>query len=106
MLTRAEELILLAVWRLQEEAYGASIRTHLSDVTGEDWPIATVYTPLDRLTRKGLLRSRMGAPTGERGGRSRKLYKLTADGVRALNHARNVSEAMWADLPDPGLSWS
>ncbi|MDA0377921.1 MAG: PadR family transcriptional regulator [Bacteroidetes bacterium] len=106
MLTRAEELILLAVWRLQEEAYGASIRTHLSDVTGEDWPIATVYTPLDRLTRKGLLRSRMGSPTGGRGGRSRKLYQLTADGVRTLGHARNVTEAMWQDLPDLGMSWS
>ncbi len=104
MLTRAEELILLAVWRLQEEAYGASIRTHLSNVTGEDWPIATVYTPLDRLTRKGLLRSRMGAPTGGRGGRSRKLYRLTGDGVRALNTARSVTDAMWKDLPDPGLS--
>ena len=106
MVTRAEELILLAVWRLQEDAYGASIRTHLSNVTGEDWPISTVYTPLDRLTRKGLLRSRMGAPTGERGGRSRKLYRLTADGVRVLTHAKNVTESMWEDLPDPGLSWS
>jgi len=106
MVTRAEELILLAVWRLQEEAYGASIRTHLSNVTGDDWPIATVYTPLDRLTKKGLLRSRMGAPTGERGGRSRKLYRLTSEGVRVLTRARQVTEEMWKDLPDPGLSWS
>ena len=103
MLTRAEELILLAVWKLQHEAYGASIRTHLSNRTGDDWPIATVYTPLDRLAKKGMLSTRVGAPTGERGGRSRKLYTLTAKGVKAVQHARTVTESMWQDLPDPGL---
>jgi len=103
MLTRAEEMILLAVWRLQDDAYGASVRNFLTDVTNQDWPIATVYTPLDRLTKKGLLRSRMGMPTKIRGGRSKKMYRLTADGVRVLQQVRDLSATLWSDLPDPGV---
>ena len=104
LLTRAEELLLLAVWRLQEGAYGAAIRNHLGEVTGEDWSIGSVYAPLDRLGRKGFVRSYMGAPTPERGGRSKRYFELTAEGVAALNHARQVHETMWTNLPKLGLA--
>lgn len=104
LLSRSEELILLAVWRLQENAYGAAIRNHLTDVTDEDWSIASVYNPLDRLARKGFVRTYMGDPTPERGGRSKRFFKLTAEGVAALNHARAVQDSMWQDLPQLGLS--
>ena len=101
MLTRAEELILLSVWKLQENAYGAAIRNLLTNETGDDWPIATVYTPLDRLTGKGMLVSSVGNPTPERGGRSKRMFKLTAKGIRALESVRQVSESMWSELPVP-----
>ena len=99
LLSRSEELILLAVWRLQENAYGAAIRGHLSEVTGEDWSIAGVYGPLDRLAAKRLVRTHMGEPTPERGGRSKRFFELTATGVTALNTVRSVQQTMWKDLP-------
>jgi len=98
LLSRPEELILLAVWRLQHNAYGATIRNHLTDITNEDWSIASVYAPLDRLAARGLLKSYKGPPTAARGGRSKRLYKLTAEGAAALNHVKYVHEKMWAGL--------
>lgn len=95
ILTRSEELLLLSVWRLQEEAYGASIREELSKKTGKDWAIGSVYGPLDRLAKQGLLTTFIGAPTQERGGRSKRCYKLTRAGVAALNHTRQITEVFW-----------
>lgn len=106
LLSRPEELLLLAVWRLQENAYGAAIRNHLSEETAQDWSIGSVYAPLDRLARKGLVSTYQGAPTPERGGRSKRFFKLTPEGVRALNHARAIHDKMWANLPALGLEGS
>ena len=103
LLSRPEELLLLAVWRLQEQAYGAAIRNHLSDVTGEDWSIGSVYAPLDRLARKGYVRTHMGAPTPERGGRSKRFFVLTPEGKAALNRVRVIHETMWKALPGLNL---
>jgi DNA-binding PadR family transcriptional regulator len=99
LLSRTEELLLLAVWRLQDEAYGAAIRNHLTDITDEDWSIGSVYGTLDRLARQGLVRTFMGLPTPERGGRSKRYFQLTAEGVAALNRVRSVQKTMWEDLP-------
>lgn len=99
MLSKHEELILLAVWRLQEDAYGATIRSLLQETTGEDWSIAGVYGPLKRLARAGLVSTRAGLPTPERGGKSKRYYQLTRSGVAALIHARAVREELWAGLP-------
>ena len=103
LLSRSEELLLLAVWRLQEGAYGAAIRNHLTDVTDEDWSIGSVYGTLDRLGREGFVRTFMGAPTPERGGRSKRFFELTAEGVAALNRVRSVQESMWENLPTLAL---
>jgi len=98
-LSKYEELILLAVWRLQDDAYGATIRALLEQTTGEDWSIAGVYGPLKRLARAGLVSTRTGLPTPERGGKSKRYYRLTRSGVAALNQARAVHEKMWRNLP-------
>lgn len=103
LLSRSEELLLLAVWRLQDEAYGAAIRNHLTDITDEDWSIGSVYGTLDRLARQGFVRTHMGAPTPERGGRSKRYFELTAAGVAALNRVRDVQETMWENLPNLSL---
>ena len=100
LLTRSEELLLLTVWRLQGDAYGASIMEMLTKNTGREWAIGSVYGPLERLAKKGLLTSFIGAPTRERGGRSKRCYKLTRDGVNALSHTRQVIDTFWLDLPD------
>lgn len=103
LLTRSEELLLLTVWRLQEDAYGAAIRDQLTVKTGKDWAIGSVYGPLDRLAKRGLLNTFVGSPTPERGGRSKRCYKLTREGVSALTHTRQVTNMFWSDLQDFAL---
>jgi DNA-binding PadR family transcriptional regulator len=104
LLSRHEELVLLAVWKLEEEAYGAAIRSYLTDVTDEDWSIASVYAPLDRLAARGYLQRYQGPPTAERGGRGKRLYRLTAEGVAALDRVRQIQAVLWSGLPGLGLA--
>jgi len=100
ILSRTEELVLLSVWRLQKNAYGVTIRKHIIENTGADWSIGAIYVPLDRLTKWGYLDAIQGEPTAERGGRSKRYYKLTEDGLNALAYTKKVQETMWSDLPD------
>ena len=104
MLSRSDELILLAVWKLQHDAYGATVLEYLEKNTTETWSIAGVYAPLKRLSKLGLLSSRTGLPTAARGGRRKRLYLLTAQGVRSLEACRKEVDFLWqavADLPIP-----
>lgn len=99
LLPRIEEMILLAIWKLGDNAYGVTIRRYLSDITGLDLAIASIYTPLDRLMDKGYVRGTEGEPTKERGGRRRRYYKLTAEGLAALDEARRIQQRIWAGFP-------
>ncbi len=98
-LSRTEELILLSIWNLQKNAYGAAIRDHLSDVSGHDWSIGAIYIPLDRLAHRGYVRSFKGKPTPQRGGRSKRFYELTPEGKAALIKIRRVQDALWEGRP-------
>ena len=89
-----EQLVLLGVLRLESDAYGARIRQEIHERSGRDVSINAVYTTLDRLERKGLLRSWVGEPTAQRGGRRRKFYALRPAGVGALRHAYHAFTAM------------
>jgi PadR family transcriptional regulator PadR len=89
-----EQLVLLGVLRLDAEAYGAAIRQEIHARSGRDVSINAVYTTLDRLEAKGLLRSWVGEPTAQRGGRRRKFYALRPAGVTALRHAYHAFTAM------------
>jgi DNA-binding PadR family transcriptional regulator len=106
MLSKQEELILLAVWRLEDEAYGVKILKYLKDVTGIKMSIGGIYVPLDRLVRKGCLRAWQGAPTPERGGMSKRYFKLTDTGVEALKETKRIHDTLWDGLsqvsPDIG----
>ena len=99
ILSRAEELVLLSVWRLGEDAYGVTVRKHIIESTGHDWSIGAIYVPLDRLTKWGFLDAVEGEPTSERGGRRKRYYRLTRKGIRALERLKRVQETMWSDLP-------
>ncbi len=103
MLSKAEELVLLSVWRLQDNAYGVSIRKNIIKNTGTDWSIGAIYDALERLTEWGYLETYQSDPTPERGGRSKRFFKLTREGADVLSRARMVQEKMWLDLPDPGF---
>ena len=100
LLSRSEEFVLLAIWKLQDRAYSLPIREKISEITGYEWSLGSVYTPLERLTRKGLLASYLTEATPERGGRHKRVYQLTPSGRRALIHIRTIEEAMWSGVND------
>jgi PadR family transcriptional regulator, regulatory protein PadR len=91
-----EQLVLLGVARLelQESAYGAAIRQEIHARSGRDVSINAVYTTLDRLESKGFLKSWVGEPTPQRGGRRRKFYALRPAGLAALRQAYRAFIAM------------
>src|SRR6476619_6831698 len=93
-----EELILLALVLLRENAYGMTIRQEIAERTGRDVSIGAVYTTLERLEEKGLISSRRGEATAERGGRAKRYFKIAAPGVRALNESKRVFDRMWAGV--------
>jgi PadR family transcriptional regulator PadR len=93
-----EQLVLLGVLRLDEDAYGAAIRREIHIRSGRDVSINAVYTTLDRLESKGLLRSWVGEPTAERGGRRRKFYAIRPAGTAALQQAYRAFAAMTSGL--------
>jgi PadR family transcriptional regulator PadR len=95
LLSRSEELVLLAVWNLQDEASCLPIQRKLKETTGKSWSLGSIFDPLDRLERKKLLESRLTEPTKERGGRSKRVYRLTRLGKRALHDLRSIQEALW-----------
>ena len=99
LLSRNEEIVLLAIWRLEGNAYGVTIREQVSEATGQDWTFGAVYVPLDKLTRKGFAHKTLSQPTAQRGGRSKCLYELTSTGKRALKEIRQVQEALWDGIP-------
>lgn len=104
LMSRAEELILLAILSLGDNAYGISILEFLQEKTGNAWSFAQIYDPLDRLTRKGYVKKRPGGSTPERGGRPRSFYRMTAAGRVALLEIRRVQDAVWASIPENSLT--
>ena len=97
-----EQMVLLAVARLRAEGYGVTLRQEIAERTGRDVSIGSVYATLDRLESKGLLTSRDSDPEPVRGGRARRLFRIEAAGMRALEESRRMMEALWdgVDFPD------
>jgi len=89
---------LLAVARLGDDAYGLAVRADLSERAGRDYSVGAVYTTLQRLEEKGFVRSRASAPLPVRGGRSRRHFRVTAAGARALRNAERNAAALWAGV--------
>ena len=102
-LSRSEEMFLLAIWRLQDNAYGVTIRNNLHEVTGKTWAFGALFITLDRLVKKGFLTSYLTEPTPERGGRSKRIYILTAEGLEALKEIKKMQEALWDGVPELSL---
>jgi DNA-binding PadR family transcriptional regulator len=89
-----EQLILLAILRLGDRAYGVTIRAELADRAGRTIAPGALYTALERLEAKGLVTSRMGDPTPQRGGRAKRYVTVTAAGVQALARAVRAYERL------------
>ncbi len=92
-----EHLVLLAVLRLGQDAYGIPILDEVSARSGRDVSRATIYVALKRLERKGLLTSRLGDSTPERGGRAKRFFKLRPAGLKALRDSRAMFLDLWRD---------
>jgi DNA-binding PadR family transcriptional regulator len=93
-----EQMVLFAILALGDDAYGAAIRREIEERAGREVSAGAVYTVLDRLERGGLVSSRVGAPTAQRGGRRRKHYELRPDGARSLHDTRARMARMAAGL--------
>ncbi len=93
-----EHIVLLAVMRLDANAYGMTVRREIENATGRDISIGAVYATLDRLESKGYVRSHTGEPTAERGGRAKRYFDMTTDGVGALRNTHDIILKMSAGL--------
>ncbi|MEM7109920.1 MAG: PadR family transcriptional regulator [Bacteroidota bacterium] len=93
-----QELVLLAILALDEEAYGVSIQQKIKAVAGRDITRGALHSALSRLEEKGFLKSAFGAATKERGGRRKRLYSVTAAGQNALGEAKYVREAFRSEI--------
>lgn len=89
---------MLAVLRLADAAYGYEIQRELEETAGRSVSIATVYVTMERLEKKGLVDSWLADPTPVRGGRGKRFYRLTEDGLRVLGDTRDELSRMWAGV--------
>lgn len=90
-----EQIVLLSLLRLDNDAYGMQAQQEIEERTGRDVSIGALYRTLARLERKGYVAHRMGEPTAERGGRAKKYFRVTARGREALARSRNALSNMW-----------
>jgi DNA-binding PadR family transcriptional regulator len=93
-----EHLILLAVYRLGADAYGVPVIREVEERTGRSVTQAAAYLTLRRLEEKGLIKSRLGKPTAERGGRAKRYFVITTDGTAQLRESRSALAKMWEGI--------
>jgi DNA-binding PadR family transcriptional regulator len=98
VLTKHEELILLAILRLRENAYIVTLRRHIKEITGKSINYGSLCNTLSALIRKGYIKSRESEPLPRQGGRRKVLYTLTAEGKRALKQAYDIQQRAWEGL--------
>jgi DNA-binding PadR family transcriptional regulator len=94
-----EELILLIIGVIKDEAYGVTITQMLEQETGRVVDFSTVHTTLKRLEEKGFVRSAMGGATAERGGRRKRFFSITAYGYKALRESQEIRINLWSKMP-------
>jgi PadR family transcriptional regulator PadR len=97
-LTKHEELILLAVLKLKENAYIVTLRRHINEITGKSINYGSLCNTLSALIRKGYIKSRESDPLPRQGGRRKVLYSLTTEGKRALKQAYKIQKLAWEGL--------
>src|SRR5688572_5924893 len=90
-----EQLVLLALLRLDNDAYGMDVRVEIEERTGREVSYGAVYATLDRLQQKGWIAHRVGESTPERGGRARKYFRVLPAGREALRESQRALTVMW-----------
>src|SRR5471032_1780830 len=99
-----EQVVLLAILRLGENAYGVTICEEIAAKTDRDPSPGALYTTLARMEEKGLVKSRLGDPTPDRGGRAKRFVKLTAGGIDAVARAKRSYQNLLSGISIPGLA--
>ena len=94
-----ELMVLLVLMRLGEDAYGVPICRQIEAQTGREVPVGSVYATLERLEEKGFVSSELGKPTAERGGRAKKYFRITTNGVREVRRTQRALRNLWNGLP-------
>ena len=100
ILTLNEQILLLTIWKLNDNAYGVPIMEKLRETTKKKIVYGTLYNSLDNLVQKGYVVTIKGEPTPERGGRSKVYYALTEKGKAALQKAKELQVYLWEGVPD------
>src|SRR5713101_8148672 len=95
-----ELMVMLAVLRIGQNAYGVPVARELEETTSRDVLLGSVYAALDRLETKGLVSSSIGEPTAERGGRAKKYFKVTAKGLREVRDTQRTLVKLWKGVLD------
>jgi PadR family transcriptional regulator, regulatory protein PadR len=94
-----ELMVMLALLRLGDDAYGVPISRELEEHTGGEVALGSVYAALERLEGKGFVSSTLGSPTAERGGRAKRYFRVTAAGLREARAARRIFTTLWRNVP-------
>lgn len=100
MLSRIEEILLLAIWKLKDNAYGISIREQVERDTGAKWMSGAIYAPLNRLKKNGYVCTSQAKGSAEKAGRPRVYYQLTKLGKKKLAAIQHVTQSVWTGVPD------
>ena len=98
MLGEVEHLVLLALLRLGQQAYGVTVRQEIESRTNRDVSLGAIYATLERLETKGFVKSHRGDPTPERGGRSKRFFRVTPQGMAAVNRTQSALKSMTEGL--------
>src|SRR5262247_3985376 len=101
-----EQVVLLAILRLGDEAYGVTVRDVIADRTHRRPTAGHLYTTLDRLEERGLVTSRFGDPTPQRGGRAKRYFKVTAAGLKAVARVQRGYQRLLNGVQLPGVSYA
>ena len=98
LLSRSEEIILLAVYKLQGNAYGVTIREQVNEDIGRYWPFGVIYKTLKKLKAKGYVEKIASDPVSECGGRTRYYYTITPEGISSLEKILSIHSAIWGGI--------
>jgi PadR family transcriptional regulator, regulatory protein PadR len=101
-----ELMVLLSVIRLGDQAYGVPLARELSELRGYEVSAGSVYAALERLEDKGLVASSLGEATPERGGRAKRYFRVTEDGLERARATQRVLNQLWKGLPSSGGEWA
>lgn len=99
-LTKIEEILLLAIWRLKDDAYGVKIRKYISQIIGKDFTYGNLYSALSQLSKKKYVKKTLGEPTPDRRGRRKIYYTVSSAGIKALKTAREMNQKIWGGVSD------